>query len=135
MNYRRALGTLIVAGTFLVVALGAILQAPPARAKAKPGEAIVTFDDAAHAEQGPVEFSHPAHKEALGAEKLDCKPCHMKPKLFPMKRKAAREVVKMAAMAEGKACGACHDGKTKQNDKVVFGVTDEATCARCHKKK
>lgn len=129
--------TLVVAilGTLLVVAVGAVFQAAAA-AKAKPGESIVTFEDPSFAEQGPVQFSHPKHKEAFGAEKLDCKQCHIKPKLFPMKRKAGepREVIKMEAMAEGKACGACHNGKTEVNGKVVFSVTAEENCVRCHKK-
>jgi c(7)-type cytochrome triheme protein len=35
----------------------------------------------------------------------------------------------MAAMGEGKLCGACHDGKT------AFTVKDQANCSRCHVKK
>ena len=106
-------------------------------AAAKPGEAIVTFDDPSFAEQSPVRVQPP---EAQGIirqqEKLDCKPCHMKPKLFPMKRKAGepREAVTMEAMVGGKSCGACHDGKTNVNGKVVFSVADEESCVRCHKK-
>jgi c(7)-type cytochrome triheme protein len=35
----------------------------------------------------------------------------------------------MAAMGEGKLCGACHDGKT------AFTVKDQANCSKCHVKK
>lgn len=135
MGRKGALVAAIIAA-FLLVALGATLRPFPAHAKAKPGEAVITFDDASHAEQGPVQYSHPAHKEAFGQKKLDCKQCHIKPKLFPMKRKAgeARQVVKMEEMIAGKACGACHNGEKKVNDKVVFSVADEENCVRCHKK-
>lgn len=64
----------------------------------------VTFDGKAHADKG-----------------LKCKDCHMAPKLFPMKK----EKLTMAAMKEGKECGACHDGKK------AFAVSE---CAKCHKK-
>lgn len=136
MGYSSVLRTAII-GMFLLAGLGVCLGAIAAEKKAKPGEAIVTFDDPAHAEEGPVQFSHPAHKEAFGKEKLDCKQCHIKPKLFPMKRKAgvARTVITMEEMAAGKACGACHNGKTTVNDKVIFNLADEENCGRCHKNK
>jgi c(7)-type cytochrome triheme protein len=135
MDQRKTLVVAIM-GAFLLVAVGAVFQAVADGTKAKPGESIVTFEDPSFAEQGPVQFSHPKHKAAFGAEKLDCKQCHIKPKLFPMKRKAGepREMVKMEAMVAGKACGACHDGKTEVNGKVVFSVANEKDCVRCHKK-
>lgn len=71
---------------------------------------------------GPVTFSHEKHKEK--AEK--CTVCHTK--VFQMKRGKSGPLT-MAAMQEGKFCGACHDGKQS------FGVKDEANCNKCHAKK
>jgi c(7)-type cytochrome triheme protein len=107
-----------------------------AETKAKPGESVAVYDDPTFAtKQGVVKFSHLGHKEAFGQEKLDCKPCHMtKPPLFAMKRPAARVVVTMAAMGEGKSCGGCHNGKTVINGKTAFDVKAEDSCGRCHVK-
>ncbi len=69
----------------------------------------VIFDGKAHAEKG-----------------LKCADCHVKPKLFAMKKSGDK--MTMAAMNEGKFCGACHDGKK------TFGVKAPADCAKCHKK-
>jgi c(7)-type cytochrome triheme protein len=68
----------------------------------------VVFDGKAHADKG-----------------LKCAECHTKPKLFEMKK--GGDKMTMAAMNEGKFCGACHDG-TK-----AFSVKAEADCAKCHK--
>ena len=105
-------------------------------APAKPGESVVRFDNDKLKEYGPVEFSHPKHKEAFGQEKLDCKPCHMQPPpLFLMKKRAAGEARHtMEDMKQGKACGKCHDGKSPVNGKVAFSVSSEDDCAKCHKK-
>lgn len=59
-------------------------------------------------------FSHKGHLARYG-----CQDCH--PKLYPLKR---GKPVGMAAMEQGKSCGACHDGKT------AFPVT--ASCGFCH---
>jgi len=69
----------------------------------------VTFDGKAHADAG-----------------LKCADCHIKPKLFAMKK--GGDKITMAAMNEGKFCGACHDGNK------AFGVKAPANCAKCHKK-
>lgn len=71
---------------------------------------------------GPVTFSHEKHKEKF--EK--CTACHVK--IFKMKKGTTGDLT-MAAMNEGKFCGACHDGKT------AFSVKDEASCSTCHVKK
>ena len=110
-----------------------------AEAPAKPGESVIVFDDPSFAaKQGKVTFSHLKHKEHFGQEKLDCKPCHMtKPPLFSMKRLKPGETrpkVTMADMAEGKACGGCHNGKTEINGHVAFDVKSEDNCSRCHVK-
>ncbi len=70
----------------------------------------------------PVTFSHERHKEKF--EK--CTACHIK--IFKMKRGTTGNLT-MAAMEQGKTCGACHDGKT------AFSVKDEASCSTCHVKK
>jgi c(7)-type cytochrome triheme protein len=118
---------------------GVVLHHATARAEmaAKPGESVRVFDDPSFAaKQGKVEFSHLKHKELFGQEKLDCKPCHMtKPPLFAMRKPKegeVHEVVTMAQMAEGKACGGCHNGKTTINGKVAFDVKSEDNCSRCH---
>ena len=72
----------------------------------------------------PVPFSHQQHAEA---QNLKCKDCHTK--IFQMKTGRTAEKqgpLTMAAMQEGKFCGACHNG-----DKA-FGVQAEDTCAKCH---
>jgi len=69
----------------------------------------VTFEAKVHADKG-----------------LKCPDCHASPKLFEMKKGAAK--LTMAAMNEGKFCGACHDGKK------AFSVKAPADCAKCHKK-
>jgi len=68
----------------------------------------VTFDGKTHAGKG-----------------LQCADCHTKPKLFEMKK--GSDKITMAAMNEGKFCGACHDGKK------AFSVKAPADCAKCHK--
>lgn len=71
-----------------------------------------------------VIFSHQNHAEA---QKLKCNNCHTK--IFQMKRgQTAKKKgpLTMAAMEEGKSCGACHNGKKS------FGVKAENTCVKCH---
>ena len=69
----------------------------------------VTFDAKVHADKG-----------------LKCPDCHTTPKLFAMKK--GTDKLTMAAMNEGKFCGACHDGKK------AFSVKAPADCVKCHKK-
>ena len=68
---------------------------------------------------GPVTFIHKAHL-ARGAK---CADCH--PQLFKMQRGGV--TLNMNDMAEGKACGTCHNGQK------AFGVMDGDKCATCHK--
>jgi c(7)-type cytochrome triheme protein len=107
-----------------------------AAAPAKPGESVVRFDNDKLKEQGPVEFSHPRHKEAFGQEPLDCKPCHTQaPPLFLMKKRAPGEArYTMEEMNQGEACGKCHDGKVSVNGKTAFAVSTEESCGKCHQK-
>ena len=64
-----------------------------------------------------VTFPHQSHTQWL-----TCANCH--PALFEMQRGA--DPITMAAIFEGKYCGACHG-------KVAFAV--ETGCPRCHRKK
>lgn len=71
--------------------------------------------------QGTVVFSHLAHSTVAG---FKCEACH--PAIAQKKGN-----VKMADIQQGKACGQCHDGKTKapKSGGVAFAVTD---CNGCH---
>ena len=72
-------------------------------------------------DEGKVTFSHEFHTEKKG---LACKECH--PALFKMKK--GGDTLTMAAMNDGKNCGACHNG-TK-----AFDVKSADSCPKCHKK-
>ncbi|MEM6729943.1 MAG: c(7)-type cytochrome triheme domain-containing protein [Myxococcota bacterium] len=61
---------------------------------------------------GPVDFSHWSHNQ------YQCFGCH--PALFPQ----ARLGFTHDAMAEGRFCGACHDGK--------LAFKSRSRCSRCH---
>ncbi|GFO56818.1 cytochrome c [Geomonas sp. Red276] len=65
---------------------------------------------------GQVVFSHDYH-----TAKYTCKDCHTK--IFQFKAGAKHNT--MADMANGKSCGACHNGKT-----AFYAVSD---CNKCHK--
>ncbi len=104
------LAGLFAVGAALMLSLGNVMAVPPGKTVefASP-MGKVTFDGKAHADKG-----------------LKCADCHTKPKLFEMKK--GGDKINMAAMNEGKFCGACHDGKK------AFGVKAPADCAQCHKK-
>ncbi len=68
---------------------------------------------------GPVTFEHAKHL-ARGAT---CADCH--PKLFKMQKGGTE--LSMDAMAEGKACGTCHNGQK------AFAAMDGEKCTTCHK--
>ena len=93
----------------LVLSTGNVMAVPPGKTVefASP-MGKVTFDGKVHADKG-----------------LQCAGCHTKPKLFEMKK--GGDKMTMAAMNEGKFCGACHDGKK------AFSVKATADCAKCHK--
>jgi c(7)-type cytochrome triheme protein len=82
------------------------------------GPPAITFASA-ESSPGPVTFTHASHL-ARGAK---CADCH--PGLFKMRRGGAS--LTMDAMAAGKACGACHNGKK------AFEAMDAEKCATCHK--
>ena len=66
-----------------------------------------------------VIFSHDFHVEDLG---LSCQKCH--PGLYLTKEKD--KPATMAAMAQGKSCGACHNGK------LASSVSAKDKCSKCH---
>jgi len=68
-----------------------------------------------------VLFSHKLH---VNEKMVSCDMCHAK--LFEMKARAVQEKAdfNMAALNEGKYCGACHNGKT--------AFASNSQCARCH---
>ncbi len=70
-----------------------------------------------------VSFSHKLHTMEAG---LDCESCH--DDLFEQEAGAVEETedFTMAAFAEGKYCGACHDGD------MAFGANDKDECITCH---
>lgn len=68
---------------------------------------------------GNVMFSHDFHVDKVG---LSCRDCHAKLYLDTKRHKK----VTMKEMAQGKSCGACHNGKK------AFSVKGD--CAKCHNK-
>ena len=94
----------------LMLSIGSVMAVPPGKTVefASP-MGKVTFDGKVHAAAG-----------------LKCADCHMKPKLFQMKKGADK--ITMAAMHKGEFCGACHDGKK------AFSTKTPADCKKCHKK-
>lgn len=66
-------------------------------------------------------FSHKVHTADIG---LECSACHGE--IFAMQRGVASATHRfnMAAMAEGKFCGACHDGDT--------AFATDSNCSACH---
>jgi c(7)-type cytochrome triheme protein len=101
----------------LIGFLGA-LSAQRAWAGELKGPADFDFDGKG---QGKVAFSHEKH----AAKNPKCTDCHTK--VFKM-TKGQRSVPKMADMEKGESCGTCHNGT------VAFGVKEQATCAKCHRK-
>jgi len=87
-----------------------------------PGKTIEYADG----DQGKVIFSGDTHGPKQG---IKCNDCHPKP--FAMKKGS----FKMTKEDHGKPdyCGKCHDGK-EHFGKVVFSQSNEADCAKCHKK-
>lgn len=98
---------------FRVGLLGALLLA--GTALAMDGDIVFPRDGAAGGMQAVV-FPHWIHRI-----RYRCYACH--PGLFEMK--AGANDVSMAAMAEGKFCGACHNG-------TVAWAAGVENCNRCH---
>jgi c(7)-type cytochrome triheme protein len=101
-----------------ILAVSAVLMLSTGNVMAVPSGKTVEFASP----MGKVIFDGKAHA-ATGAK---CADCHVKPKLFEMKK--GKDKITMAAMNEGKFCGTCHDGKQ------AFSVKAPADCVKCHKK-
>ena len=94
----------------LMLSIGNVMAVPPGKTVEFAGPmGKVTFEGKVHADQGSK-----------------CADCHIKPKLFEMKK--GKDKMTMAAMNEGKFCGACHDGKK------AFSVMGPDNCVKCHTK-
>jgi len=92
----------------LMLSIGNVMAVPAGEVEFAGGSlGKVIFDAKVHADKG-----------------AKCADCHTKPKLFEMKK--GKDKLTMAAMNEGKFCGACHDGKK------AFSVKTPADCAKCH---
>lgn len=116
-------GVLFVAGS--AMAEDAKEKKEPAEATADAKKEAPEFLNYDKAKLGPVKFQHKVHAELVG----DCDACHGgKEPLFAQEKSE----LKMADMYAGKTCGACHDGKKKQGDKVIFAA--KGGCMKCHKK-
>lgn len=96
------------------LALGGQLMAQPK------GPADFTFDQGKDS-PGKVTFSHEKHL----SKQLKCTDCHTK--IFKMKRGTTPDFTKVK-MKQGQNCGTCHNGQK------AFGVNDQASCVKCHKK-
>lgn len=70
-------------------------------------------------------FSHQDHLDAGHS----CKDCH-NDKIFKRERKLGVNKFTMKDVMKGKACGACHNGRTKVKGKAVFAP--QKNCSRCH---
>lgn len=102
----------------LFVVIGLIALVPLLTGVAK-GKTTIFKDTKA---LGPVTFDGTSH----AGKGLKCTDCHTK--LFAMKAGTTPKAdLTMAAMRQGKTCGACHDGKK------AFGVAGD--CMKCHAKK
>lgn len=110
------LSSLVLAVAFVI---GTVALVPDAAGIKVPAD--FTFEGAKDS-PGPVTYSHEKHQ----AKFPKCNACHTK--VFQMKKGKSGPIT-MAAMNEGKFCGACHDGTQ------AFSVKDEANCTKCHMKK
>ena len=73
-------------------------------------------------------FSHQLHLDSGST----CKDCH-NDKVFKRERKIGNNKFTMKDIMEGKACGACHNGRSQVKGKAVFHPKNN--CKRCHSAK
>ncbi len=96
----------------------------------QPAEEQEPYDEDTYGPEDPIVWTKPlksvtfSHKEHTLAADLSCEDCH--DELFEMEAGAAEEQddFTMAALSEGKYCGACHDGS--------MAFTSESHCGSCH---
>lgn len=102
------LKNIIAALAALTFSIGSVMAVPSGKTvEFESSKGKVTFDGKVHADKG-----------------LKCGNCHTIPKLFAMKKGAAK--ITMADINGGKFCGACHDGKK------AFKADDQVNCGKCH---
>lgn len=89
------------------------------------GGSIVFFVKKNRQNRLHVSFDHKLHLDAGHT----CNDCH-NDKVFKKTKKLNANSFTMKDVMAGKACGACHDGKTTVRDRVVFAPKDN--CERCH---
>ncbi len=110
----NAIGITILAGTFLLVSNSSATEEYDVKAFG-PKNPIVW--------DRPVKvvFEHRVHTDEIG---LECSACHGE--IFAMQRGVALNSgqLTMASLAEGKFCGACHDGDT--------AFATDTNCSACH---
>ena len=107
MKFVKSMLAVLAAVTFAAFSLSAMAVPPGKTVEFQSPMGKVVFDGKAHASKG-----------------LKCNACHTK--IFKMKKGADK--ITMAAMKEGKFCGACHNGEK------AFKANDPADCKKCHKK-
>jgi len=136
-NRKKLFGAILLAGYFLLAAhftpqSFAAETTGSSTSAAKADTLKHLYDDVTKKSYGPkadivwneptkVFFSHTTHTRDLG---FTCSACH--PNVFTMKagRVLDKGEMTMAAMAEGKFCGTCHDGNT--------AFASNTQCASCH---
>ena len=97
------------------IAAGVPAAPPPVELKLPPP---IVYEKAVGAERAVV-FRHETHVALAGNK---CAGCHPR----PFRMLTAVRATSHAAMREGGACGACHEGRT------AFAITDSTLCSRCH---
>jgi len=105
----------------LVVALGALVGVAGAQSRLPRLPATYTLPQTGDS-PGTVAFNHESHVDSAAP---NCTACH--PKLFKILTAGATpdgKAITHDAMNEGKACGACHNGRR------AFGQED---CSLCHR--
>lgn len=118
MEWMRGWKAWSVKGLFLLGVLGLVMGGQVTAQPKAPAD--FTFDQGKDS-PGKVTFSHEKHS----AKNPKCTDCHTK--IFKMKRGTTPDIT-MASMEKGQTCGACHNGQ------AAFGVKDQASCIKCHKK-
>lgn len=113
-KFSTTFGASVLAGCFLLSSLAIATEGYDAKAFGP--ESPIVWD-----KPTTVVFEHKSHTDDIG---LECSACH--DDIFSMQRGVAMTTGKltMASLAEGKFCGACHDGDT--------AFATDTNCTACH---
>ncbi len=76
-------------------------------------------------------FTHPGNRKAAAGGAADGGTTVAEKPAAPKHETDAKGAFE-AQFVEVAVCFQCHDGKTKQNDTVVFSAQDETKCLKCH---